>query len=226
MIQEIEIPGEIPVMTLGNVVLFPQAMMPLYIFEKRYRIMLETVLHSHRIFAVAGLNEAAAADENSEIPHSIASVGIIRACQQNADGTSNLILQGISRIQVESIITEDPYPIARVTPLQSINDTDATKMLSIKPEILSLLQTQKRLGAPIPKEVIHYLSQMSEPEGMLDLAIYSLCPSSELKQQLLETRKVMDRHHMFLGFLHNEIARLKLENHLKGDLDDHDISNN
>ena len=56
-IQEIEIPSEVPVMTMSQTVLFPQAMMPLFIFEPRYREMLQDVLEENRIFAVAALDE-------------------------------------------------------------------------------------------------------------------------------------------------------------------------
>jgi Lon protease-like protein len=49
-----KIPREIPVMTLDNATLFPQALLPLHIFEPRYRQMLSDALHSNRMFSVAG----------------------------------------------------------------------------------------------------------------------------------------------------------------------------
>ena len=51
---EITLPTDLPVMTLRNVALFPQALLPLHIFEPRYRLMLRDVLRSDRLFAVAG----------------------------------------------------------------------------------------------------------------------------------------------------------------------------
>jgi Lon protease-like protein len=55
---EIQVPDEVPVMTLPNVAFFPQALLPLEIFEPRYRHMLRDVLATNRIFAVAGLDWA------------------------------------------------------------------------------------------------------------------------------------------------------------------------
>jgi Lon protease-like protein len=52
---EIQVPDEVPVMTLPNLAFFPQALLPLHIFEPRYRQMLRDVLASNRIFAVACL---------------------------------------------------------------------------------------------------------------------------------------------------------------------------
>jgi len=48
-----KIPREVAIMTLPNATLFPQALLPLYIFEPRYRQMLADALHSNRLFAVA-----------------------------------------------------------------------------------------------------------------------------------------------------------------------------
>jgi Lon protease-like protein len=51
--QEIQIPRNIPAMTLNQTVLFPQTMMPLFIFDPRYRELLSHVLKKDQIFAVA-----------------------------------------------------------------------------------------------------------------------------------------------------------------------------
>ena len=102
--QEIEIPREVPVMTLSQTVLFPQAMMPLFIFEPRYREMLSNILEEDRIFAVAALDERNKDAELLETPYSMAGVGVVRACKQNPDGTSNLILQGLARVELENFV--------------------------------------------------------------------------------------------------------------------------
>ena len=75
-----EIPSELPAMTLSGVVLFPKAMMPLYIFEERYRLMLQETLDSHRMFALVGQREDVSDDvAASEPPSEVASAGLTRA---------------------------------------------------------------------------------------------------------------------------------------------------
>ena len=68
MEMEITLPEEVPVMTLPATALFPQALMPLHIFEPRYREMLRDVLASNRLFAVAGLDAARASEPEAEEP--------------------------------------------------------------------------------------------------------------------------------------------------------------
>ncbi|MGJ8640892.1 MAG: LON peptidase substrate-binding domain-containing protein [Opitutaceae bacterium] len=224
--QDLEIPSEVPVMTLGNTTLFPQAIMPLHIFEPRYREMLDYVLENDRIFAVAGLNEAATDAEVFETPHRIASVGLVRACHQNPDGTSNLILQGLARIEMESIVSEEPYRTAKIKQIMSETGGSSEDLHSIPSRIVALLKTQRRLGAKIPPEVITFLDKMKDPENVLDIAIYTLCPPGPLKQDLLETRGVVPRFSKFSRYLVEEVERLKLDSNLKGGLDEGDVGMN
>ncbi|MGZ0654746.1 LON peptidase substrate-binding domain-containing protein [Coraliomargarita sp. W4R53] len=224
--QEIEIPKIVPVLTLSQCVLFPQAMMPLFIFEPRYREMLQTVLEEDRIFAVAALDEREEDAEVLETPYSIAGVGVVRACKQNPDGTSNLILQGLARVELESFICEEPYRLARIHQVLSESDGSQKTISSIQPTLLGLMQTQIRLGADIPQEVIQFLSNIKEPENVLDLAIYTLCPSGHFKQELLETRGILARFEKFERALRSQIERLKLDHRLKGGLGEDNIGNN
>ena len=224
--QEIEIPREVPVMTLSQTVLFPQAMMPLFIFEPRYREMLSTVLEGDRIFAVAALDERDEDAEVLETPYSIAGVGVVRACKQNPDGTSNLILQGLARVKFENFVCEEPFRRARIQQLMSESDGSEETLCSIQPTLLALVQIQMRLGAEIPQEVLQFLSNLKEPESVLDLAIYTLCPSGSFKQDLLETRGILARFGKFERFLRSQVDRLKLDRKLKGGLDGDGIGNN
>jgi ATP-dependent Lon protease len=223
---EIEIPKEVPVMTLSQTVLFPQAMMPLFIFEPRYREMLHNVLKGDRIFAVAALDDRETDAELLETPHSIAGVGVIRACKKNADGTANLILQGLARVEFERIVREEPYRKARIKQVSSENDGTEQTLAAIQPTILALIQTQMRLGAEIPEEVLQFLSNLQEPENVLDLAIYTLCPAGRLKQELLETRGILARYEKFERALRSQIESLKLDRKLQGGLDEDGIGNN
>lgn len=213
-------------MTLNGSVLFPQAMMPLYIFEPRYRQMLADILGNTRIFALASLKTDEEEAEFLETPSPVAGLGLIRACKQNSDGTSNLVLQGLARVRFEAIVTEEPYRRARVSQLMSEPDGSEKSLASIPARLLGLLKTQIRLGAPIPNEVLRFLSQIKEPEHVLDLSIFSLCASTRLQQQLLETRGILERFRLFEHFLCQQIEQLKMDRLLKGGLDDDQVGNN
>ena len=127
--ETLHVPETVPVMTLPNTVFFPQALLPLHIFEARYREMLRDVLASNRLFAVAQLDDTAGGQPATPEPlHQIASVGIIRACQKGDNDTSNLLLQGICRVKVKAIIREDPYRIIAVQPVTTTAGTHQAEL--------------------------------------------------------------------------------------------------
>ena len=113
----LHVPETLPVMTLPDTVFFPQALLPLHIFEPRYRQMLRDVLARDRLFAIARLNQSPAGKSVAEPAHPIACVGIIRACQKAEGETSNLLLQGICRVEIQSVVREHPYRLISVKPL-------------------------------------------------------------------------------------------------------------
>ena len=227
MEMEITLPDEVPVMTLPNVAFFPQALMPLHIFESRYRQMLHDVLGTNRLFAVAGLNlEQMEEPGQFEPPHRIASVGIVRACQKNENGTSNLLLQGLCRVEITSIIRNEPYRQIRIRALASQAGGTVDENQLLRKELSRLLALKQRLGASGSDEMAAFLKTVDDPEAFVDIAAFSLCDDAQLKQKLLETLDVHHRLALFSRQVRVEIDHLKLRRKLQGLLPDEQIPNN
>jgi len=227
MEMEITLPDEIAVMTLPDVTFFPQALLPLHIFEPRYQQMLKEALATHRLFAVAGLDtKLAKATGQFEPPHRIATIGIVRACQQGADGASNLLIQGLARIEVIEILCEHPYRRVRIKALTSAHGAAADENNRLRQNLGKLLQTKQRLGSSIPREFTQFLKTIDDPETFVDLAASSLCDDAALKQKLLETLDVHSRLQLYTARLHRDIDTMKLQHKLQGHLPDDRIERN
>jgi ATP-dependent Lon protease len=225
---EITMPEVVPVMTLPRMTLFPQALMPLHIFENRYRRMLSDVLAHDRLFAVAGLNPGLA-DEGAdriEPPHRIACVGLVRTCQQNLNGTSNLLLQGLCRIEIVGIASEQPYRRIRIRTLASKPGAAAPENTRKRAELGKLLLLKLRLMAKSGKNLATFLNTIDDPETFIDVAASTLCENPELKQRLLETLDVHRRFEIFNGSLRSEIEALRVQRILQGGLPDDKIGSN
>lgn len=227
MEMEITLPHEVPVMTLPNTAFFPQALMPLHIFEPRYRQMLRDVLATNRLFAVAGLDPARVHQAGEfEPPHRIATVGIVRACQKNDNGTSNLLLQGICRVEIAAILTDEPYRRIRVRALESRPGATPDENQDLRRELARLLSLKSKLAATGPNEMTKFLKTVDDPEAFVDIAAFSLCEDVPLKQKLLETLSVHDRLALFGQQVRTEIESLKLLRKLQGNLPDDKIADN
>ncbi len=225
--ETLHVPETIPVMTLPNTVFFPQALLPLHIFEPRYREMLRDVLASDRLFAVAHLDTAQR--ENSELIeplHHVASIGIVRACQKGDNDTSNLLLQGICRVEVKEIIREEPYRIIAVQPISTTAGTHHAELEILRLEVMRLLNVRRRLGTPAPKGMTQFLESIEDIDTFADIAAFNLCEDSALKQVLLETLETRRRLQLFAAALRSEIETQRLRRKLQGPLSDEHVADN
>jgi Lon protease-like protein len=226
MVMEMEIvmPEQVPVMTLPETAFFPQALLPLHIFEPRYRQMVRDVLAHDRLFAVAGLDPRSEAAE--EKPHTVATIGVVRACQAHADGTSNLLLQGLARVQIMGIAREEPYRLIKVKVLASHAGADQPANAKLRSRLVRLIARRIRLDDRVPVDFAKFLKTVDDPETFVDLATFALCEHAGVKQRLLETLDVNERLRLFGRHLRQEVARLELQQRLQGPLADGDISRN
>ena len=202
------IPSRIPAMTLRDVVLFPQAMLPLRIFEDRYKKMLSDVLNQDRIFAVVAERDQILTDDQlDEPPFEVATAGLIRVSKENDDGTSFVMLQGLSRVRIRSIDDEGPYRILKVEPLETIIEKDTKEYRN---KIYDALVQNKLLGGETSKDILDYLETIEDDVAFVDLAAFTLCKNTIRKQAMLEVQRLHKRAEMFFDDLMQENLQLSV----------------
>jgi Lon protease-like protein len=204
MPEAVELPAAVPVIPLPGVLLFPNALLPLHIFEPRYRQMLARALNDDRMLCVALVKPKREQWRTSADFFPISTVGLIRACVGRSDGTSDLILQGIRRVKFSDFEQEDPFPIARIKPLKTrTRPTVETDALAAKVvEFYTRLKSSER--AP-PEKIDRYLGEMSDPEILADLIASTFVSGATRRQQLLEELDLNQRLRLLIQFLREEI---------------------
>jgi len=209
-----KIPREAAVMTLPNATLFPQALLPLYIFEPRYRQMLADALHSSRMFAVAMQKPG----NTRESPSPVAGLGLIRVSVRHRDGTSHLILQGVARVGLEELVRYKPYRIHRIRSLE-IPPCDSVAADALLAKVRELLEERVKLGLPLqfpsapihpggsPKDILKHLDSIADPEQAADQVCCAVLAGAAERQTLLETADVETRLRRLIQFLLAEIRK-------------------
>lgn len=109
------VPAVLPFILLKDCVVLPTGHLPLYIFEDRYKKMMDAVLEGSRLMAVGNLNDWA--DERAVDEYSVACV--VESCVKNKDGTYQVLIRGLKRIKIELWSSEEVYPTARVREVQT-----------------------------------------------------------------------------------------------------------
>lgn len=203
MPQNVTLPAAVPVMPLPGVLLFPNALLPLHIFEERFREMLDHALRADRMLCVALVRPERHHWRTSADFFQVSSVGLIRACVGRGDGTSDLILQGLQRVKFTGFTQEAPYPIAKIKPLKTRTKlTVETDALAAK--VLEFYQQLKASGRELPEKIDRYLSEMGDPEMLADLIASTFISDAARRQQLLEELDLDTRLRLVIQYLREE----------------------
>jgi Lon protease-like protein len=205
MPSSVTLPKELPVMPLPSAVLFPHALLPLYIFEPRYRKMLDHALQKQRMFCVTLIKPSCPDWHVPEDFFHLATAGLIRACVGRGDGTSNLILQGLQRVRFSGFEQEKPFPIARIDAVESRDPTTVeTEALGAK--VLELYGSLKHDRRQLPAKLDRYLSELRDLEMLADLMASTFVNDPLRRQRLLEECSVNQRLRFLIGYLRDEIG--------------------
>lgn len=192
-------------MVLPEAALFPHALVPLFIFEKRYRAMLSWALERDRMFCLAmmlpGLTEAVDPGDF----HHVAGIGMVRACVEHEDGTSHLVLQGIARVRFTGFIEEKPFRMAHLAPfLERPADSRTAEELST--QVLGWCARFRAAGAEVPVDVDAQLAKVTDPAMLGDIVAHTFIRDAQRRQELLEETDVEERLRILLRQLEVELG--------------------
>jgi Lon protease-like protein len=113
----------VPMFPLGTV-LFPYALLPLHVFEPRYRLMAKRVLASDYEFGVV-LIERGSEVGGGDIRFDVGTIARVVQAAELPDGRFSLATVGLRRFQVTNWLDDDPYPRAEIEPITEPEATAA-----------------------------------------------------------------------------------------------------
>ncbi len=185
----------LPLFPLEDVVLFPYSMIPLYVFEARYRKMVRDVLAGNRLLAISlQLEKEDIAAGSAPKVAAIASVGELVLAQELPDGRFNLVVRGRARIGIdEELPTDEPY---RLIVAHEIPDDlpDQSPELDEADTALRALVTGLAESIPDGGELLkHVAAAQDSPAALANVMAASLVADARARQRLLETTDVFQR---------------------------------
>jgi Lon protease-like protein len=138
---------------LGSV-LFPHALIPLHVFEDRYRALVERCLADDMLFGVV-LIERGSEVGGGDVRFPVGTLARIVQAGRFDDGRYALVTAGVQRCRIQEWLADDPFPQAHVEVLAESADPDGAVLI---PEVTLLLRRvhalHARLGATVPSEEI------------------------------------------------------------------------
>jgi Lon protease-like protein len=202
--QKLDLPAHAPVMVLPGAHLFPSALLPLYIFEPRYRAMLAWSLEQQRMFCIAPMKSGISEAHSTSDFHHVVGIGLVRACVGREDGTSHLVLQGLARVRITGFLQDAPFRIAQVCELPSVS-ANPTNSENLNTRLLEACTLLRAHGATVPEALDQQLAQIEDPAMLADIVAHTFLRDSDQRQIVFEELRVDVRIGLLVNFLLGEL---------------------
>jgi len=196
---------ELPLFPLPDLVLFPQEVLPLHIFEPRYRMMLRTALAEDKRFGVVRW------DPDSQTLANVGCCAEIIQCRTQDDDRSNVVTLGQQRFRVLEILRESPYRLALVSWIEDARVDSPDELISLAADVTQALRdvvelTGKLLGkaATLPSDLPDLPRELS-----FWIGAHLAGPVADQQQALLEitdTSKRLREEYQLLDHTRRQLA--------------------
>ena len=175
---------ELPLFPLPEVVLFPNEVLPLHIFESRYRIMLKSVLETDSLFGVVKW------DPNTKSMANVGCCAHIIKHQTADDGRSNIVTIGQQRFQVLEVVRSTPFYTGIVSWINDENSQNIQDLDALRDSVVQALNDVVNLTSKLTNSQKILPDKL--PNNPMELSFWIGAhlggPVSDEQQRLLEER--------------------------------------
>jgi Lon protease-like protein len=206
---------KVPVFPLPEVVLFPGQILPLHVFEPRYRAMVEDALEGRRLIAAALLKpgfERQYFTKHAPI-HPIMGLGQIVASEELTDGRFNILLRGFARVERVCEVDGRVYRRARLRLLKGTCSADRWEQAQLRDELRDAVRDHLSHQPTLQRQCLQLFRRDLSLETLTDLISGGLPMNGELRQCLLCELDLVDRTNLLLEQLRT-LGAIARRNHV------------
>ncbi len=211
------IPEELSLLPLRDTVLFPVLVAPIAVGrEHSIQLVDEAVGGGNRILGVVALRDATVENPTAADIYPIG-VAVVVRMMAKVDGGIRMIVQGVSRIQIQQITQEEPYLKARVRVIETAAPSaeDAVEVEALKRSLGSLFQKVVQFSPGMPDELSGLATGIEDPGALTDLIAAHLPVPAAEKQEILETLDLKARMTKLMTLLTRETQVLEIGSKLQ-----------
>ncbi len=202
------IPDELPVLPLKDTVIYPHIIVPLLITEDYLVKLIDDALSADRMVAAVASKEEVDRPKPDQIYDIGTAAAIIRMLKL-PDGSMQLFMQGIQRIQILEFTQENPYLKAKVEKIKEVME-QSVEIEGLARNVLNLFKNMVTLAPYLPNEIFIAAMNISDPNNLADFIASNINISVQEKQELLEALDVKGRLEKLTVFLNKELEILEI----------------
>jgi len=222
--QKLNIPKDMPVLMLRDIVVFPYMVVPLFVGREKSKEAIDQALSSHRMILLITQKDMEIEDPKREDIFNIGTVALVMRMLKLPDGRVRILAQGIVRAKLRTLDEEKEYYSARIKVVHEPEDIEKSiESEALVRNVREGLDKASALGKNIAPEVMILAANVDEPGRLADLAAANLDLKVHEAQELLEIQDPFLRLKKVYEFLTKELELLdvqsKISSEAKGEMD-------
>jgi Lon protease-like protein len=198
-------PNRLPIFPLPNVLLFPNMVLPLHIFEERYKRMVSDCLQGDRLLGLFLLQPGWDAEGGTPTPYNVGGMGRITRAARYPNGSMDILLSGLARAHVLRYVQEKPYLIAEVE-LWPDEPDDSAGVEALTRRMVGMFERFVIAKAGEGHELLKNLKLLASPIDLLHLVVTNMPLDVHEKQEILNLLPIDERITMMITFLNRELS--------------------
>jgi ATP-dependent Lon protease len=214
--EQVSIPGELPVLPLKNTVLFPYLLSPLLVKSSRSRRLIDDVLlTADRLLVCSAVRRPVDASPGADDIYRVGTVMRIVKMLKFPDESYRLLVQGVARVRIDDVTSEEPYLRGRLSRLAETGLDDSVETTAL---VRNLSQEFGALVAESPRlsdELQILAANLDEPSKLGDLVGSNLDVEVAEKQHVLEELHVPTRLKRVLDGVSRERDAQRVESEIR-----------
>lgn len=210
--QNLDTPGELPILPLRNTVLFPGVVIPITVGRDKSIRLINEAYKKKKLIAVVAQKELEIEEPHFADLNKVGTVAAIIRLLKMPDGNTTAIIQGKHKCEITELVTEDPYIKARVKKIEEAVKNPKDKryqaiMDSLKDLSLNIIQHSPN----IPSEAGFAIKNIESLSFLVNFISSNMNASVDEKQVILETPDLFKRSEIVLKQLTRELQMLELK---------------
>src|SRR6195952_3005389 len=215
---QVQFGDELPVLPIRNAVLFPGAVAPFDVGREKSVALVEDVDNfPSPVIAIFAQKDPATDDPQADELHQVGCAARVLKALKHSSGNYSLILQGLTRIKLDTVTQTAPYLKAKVKKLDEAGlEDDEAEALSMS--LRDIAKQVIQLMPELPREAGSLIDSIQAPGALADLVAANLDAPVEEKAQLLETVDAKDRIRKVLRLLTRQLEILKMRERINSQI--------
>jgi ATP-dependent Lon protease len=207
--------SQYPLLPLRDVVVYPQIVQPLFVGRPKSIKALEVAMANDKQILLVAQKNASDDEPGADDLFSIGTIATILQLIRLPDGTVKVLVEGIARAMIKTVIHDDEFFKAETKQLQTAEVPDKESGLLIR-SLLSQFDQYVQLSKKIPPEVMTSISSIDEPGRLVDTIASHMSLQLEEKQNLLELPALPARIEHLMALIESEIDLFQVEKRIRG----------